>query len=672
MKTEMRKIKMRYLLHLLTLVSTVLAAFFLGPATLVGAQGAWYGEYFANRDLAGGPAITRYDDKIDFSWGNGSPGAGIPSDGFSARWTRDQWFDGGTYRFSYRSDDGMRIWVGDKLVVDDWRERQASLTVVDYVVSQGVQRVRVEYFENTGGATAQVYWERATGGEGWRGEYYNNRELKGGPVLTRYDAAIDFDWKTGSPDPAVPADNFSVRWTRTLGFTAGTYRFYSSSDDGVRLYVDGKSIVDAWSNNKLPNTYTGDITLSDGLHSIVVEYYEQGGDASAHIWWNRLGGFSAWQSRYFDNPDLRGGPALVRDDAEINFDWGQGAPATWMPSDNFSAVWTRQVNFAPGYYRLNVRADDGVRVWLDNGLIMDYWQVQDYPWRYVDGTYLEGLHTIKVEYFERGGAARIHFWWDLSASAPSPVGPAPAPTPAPGVGPAPNLAGPWQGEYFNNASLRGTPALVRADPILDFDWGSAAPGSQIQRDNFSARWTGTFSFAAGRYSFNSFSDDGIRVYVDGQRVIDAWRPMRGSRSGSVDLSAGSHTVVVEYFERTGRANVRVSWTKTGAGSAASVGGPSAPVVTACNGGPLQLDAWAVAQSCTGAGWTATIFVQGHGGNCAYTYGWEDQIQGGPTSNSMTFQVHSAGWNTAITGEAWVTSGGQRAEAELFVPHPKCP
>jgi hypothetical protein len=81
-------------------------------------------------------------------------------------------------------------------------------------------------------------------GEAWRGEYYGNRKLEGAPVLVRNDSAVDFDWGSGSPDPAVPADKFSVRWTRTIELDPGTYRFFTSSDDGVRIYVDGKRIVD--------------------------------------------------------------------------------------------------------------------------------------------------------------------------------------------------------------------------------------------------------------------------------------------------------------------------------------------------------------------------------------------------------------------------------------------
>ena len=131
----------------------------------------------------------------------------------------------------------------------------------------------------------------------------------------------------------------------------------ASCDGGVRVYVDGARVIDAWQDQKLPNTRWGDLNVSAGQHTIAVEYYEHGGEASAHVWWKQLGTFAGWEGRYYDNAEFRGGPALVRDDSAIDFDWGEGAPADWMPADNFSAVWTRQLTFAPGYYRFNVRGD---------------------------------------------------------------------------------------------------------------------------------------------------------------------------------------------------------------------------------------------------------------------------------------------------------------------------
>ena len=550
------KMKKCYLISILVpLVILTLTGLLLGSRPAMAAPppapGAWWGDYFANPDLSGAPALSRYDETINFGWGTGSPASGLPDDNFSVRWVRDAWFAGGTYRFEILSDDGVRVWMGDQLVVDEWRDRWAEPLAVDCYVPAGTYRVRVEYYEHTRDATISVGWSRVVGGAAWRGEYFDNRKLEGSPALVRDDGAIDFDWGSGSPDPALPADNFSVRWTHTLGFNAGIYRFLTSTDDGVRVWVDGGLVVDSWVDQKLPNTHTGEVYLADGQHTVIVEYYEHGGGASAHVWWQLREPFAAWHGEYFDNRHLVGGPALERDDAEINFDWGVEPPVDWMPDDNFSIRWTRTVDFTPGYYRFSVLADDGVRLWIDQGILIDKWQDMEYELHYVDGTYLQGPHTIRLEYYEHTGHARVRLWWEPSTAGASP--------PPAGEEPEAWADDPWTTAYFANADLSGEPVLARIETALDHNWGWGSPGTGVPRDYFSARWTQSLYFRAGSYRFTTYTDDGVRLWVDGQLLVDAWSPMRGYRSATVRLSEGRHDVRMEYFERTGVALARLTW-----------------------------------------------------------------------------------------------------------------
>ncbi len=124
-----------------------------------------------------------------------------------------------------------------------------------------------------------------TGG-GIRGDYYKGMNFESF-VLTRIDPQIDFSWGGGEPDPKVGADNFSVRWTGEVeaAFTE-TYTFYPSADDGVRLWVDGKRLVNAWIDQGTTE-YRGTIDLVAGnTYSLVMEYYENGGGAVAQLRWS--------------------------------------------------------------------------------------------------------------------------------------------------------------------------------------------------------------------------------------------------------------------------------------------------------------------------------------------------------------------------------------------------
>jgi hypothetical protein len=86
----------------------------------------------------------------------------------------------------------------------------------------------------------------------------------------------------------------------------------------------------------------------------------------------------------------------------------------------------------------------------------------------------------------------------------------------------------------------------------------------MNRDGLSVRWDGTFPFDAGRYRFITTTDDGVRLYVDGQLIIDAWRPMRGTRTGYATLTQGNHAIRVEYFERSQAAMARTTWQRVAA------------------------------------------------------------------------------------------------------------
>lgn len=268
---------------------------------------------------------------------------------------------------------------------------------------------------------------------GWWAEYYANPGLYDGASLTRYESEINYNWGAGAPAPGLPADYFSVRWTRTTHFSANTYTFCVTIDDGARVWVDGHLIIDQW---KLQGaaTYCASKYLSDGAHVVQMAYFENTGNAVAKLWWTPGGAppptpipppVTGWSGQYYNNKDLSGSPALTRIDADIRFDWGTGAPASGLPADNFSVRWTRDVYFSAGTYNFFAKHDDGVRLWVDGALVIDFWH--DQPARTHSGTRTlsGGTHRVQVEYYENTGFASIVVWWSVDGFEPPP-------TPGPG------------------------------------------------------------------------------------------------------------------------------------------------------------------------------------------------------------------------------------------------
>lgn len=267
----------------------------------------------------------------------------------------------------------------------------------------------------------------------WWGEYYSNEALAGSPVLIRNDRAIDFNWGRSAPAPGLPEDHFSVRWTRSLEFSRGQYRFTARMDDGMRVFVDGNLVINEWRTGGARDVAV-ELALFDGVHSLRVEYFEDAGDAVAQLRWERIAdqtSFPDWRGEYWGNPNLQGSPAVVHNDSLIDFDWGTGAPAAGLPADNFSVRWTRVVDFPDGTYRFHIRVDDGVRVFVDKNRIIDEWHEHEVDKEYVTELRLGGRHQVTVEYYERSGGASIDLWWEqLAATATPTASPTNTPVPA--------------------------------------------------------------------------------------------------------------------------------------------------------------------------------------------------------------------------------------------------
>ncbi|AFH50297.1 Beta-glucosidase-related glycosidase [Ignavibacterium album JCM 16511] len=116
------------------------------------------------------------------------------------------------------------------------------------------------------------------------GEYFTNKDLNGEPARVKVDKIINFDWEWDSSFEDFPSDNFSVRWTGYLKVDkTNTYTIDVSSDDGVRLFLDEKLVIDDWNDHaEMTNSYTTRLEAGR-FYKIKLEFYENGGAAICRL-----------------------------------------------------------------------------------------------------------------------------------------------------------------------------------------------------------------------------------------------------------------------------------------------------------------------------------------------------------------------------------------------------
>lgn len=249
----------------------------------------------------------------------------------------------------------------------------------------------------------------------WLATFFANRTLSGEPAFVTRADAVSFDWEYRSPAPGiVPADEFSARFERILSLPSGLYEFSVQADDGVRVWVDGELMVDAW-RLASGEVYQFSRELT-GPTPVRIDYFEAGGQAGIRFTYDMVAEFPDWQAAYFNGIELAGGPAWIqaepRGPLAISHYWSLESPVPGViGEDNWSARWTGAFFFEGGDYLFWARALGGVRLWIDDLLVLDGWQDNV---GYVEEIFYQvgrGEHDIRVEYYTRGGIAQLEVDW---------------------------------------------------------------------------------------------------------------------------------------------------------------------------------------------------------------------------------------------------------------------
>lgn len=269
-------------------------------------RGGLNATYYDNIDFTG-TEVPRIDAGVNFDFGGGSPDGAIGSDTFSARWTGQVEAPvSGDYTFTTTSDDGVRLSVDGRSLVDNWTNHGPTDDSGTITLQAGQKYdVSMEFFEDGGGAMLRLAWEypgqarqivpagnlfySADNVGGLDVTFFDNMDFTGAQV-SRVEPTINSDFGNGSPDPAIGVDTFSARWSGQVEApVSGQYTFTTTGDDGVRLFVDGKSVVENWSD-RAPADDSGTVTLEAGKrYDIQFDYYENGGGAVARLAWEYPG-----------------------------------------------------------------------------------------------------------------------------------------------------------------------------------------------------------------------------------------------------------------------------------------------------------------------------------------------------------------------------------------------
>ena len=307
-----------------------------------------------------------------------------------------------------------------------------------------------------------------------------------------------------------------------------------------------------------------------------------------------------WCEEYY-NDFWQGGPAGDRvnsrnDRNEIDYYWGLDRPMSNVDTDYWAARFRRRIRIqTPGVYRFFIFHDDGIKVLINNRSI---WP-RDELWGAI-GPNVPSFHffrwdvyanqdlDIEIQYFDAEGVAFLKFWWAFEPSCQiDPAGGDCARFPLT----FPN----WRAEYFNNpncptawpSGLRpqdrpwdvdlyynqlvvrdedgsGPDYVGQPGEGLFFDWGLGPPIGNLSDEAFSTRFTRQIQFSGGNYRFYLRVDDGGRLWIDGQRVIDQWRACNAYTAPNTYiydtyLAPGTHEVRVEQQELIGAATVRFWW-----------------------------------------------------------------------------------------------------------------
>ncbi|MBP3039848.1 glucosaminidase domain-containing protein, partial [Bacillaceae bacterium Marseille-Q3522] len=546
----------------------------------------WLAYYYPNQELKGSPDASKIiqpnGNKLKEDHGYGSPAEGVPSDNYSARYTTAKRLPAGEYVVRAKGDDKVRVYIDGKLELDLWKYGSyqgegVKINILDRNVAnpneKDVHWIEVQYAEINDKSNVEFDIEpinKVLNTEEWVGYVYPNRDLTGRPIVLggvgSHEALghkLGFNWNYGSPSYSghIPSDQFSTRFVKKAKLDAGDYFIQTTADNGVKVQADNQPKISRWTNGFETIERTLWLDVKEGIHSLKVEHYD---DKYGAALFADVVPFNTWLAYYYPNQELKGSPDASKiiqpNGNKLKEDHGYGSPAEGVPSDNYSARYTTAKRLPAGEYVVRAKGDDKVRVYIDGKLELDLWKYGSYQGEGVKINILDrnvanpnekDVHWIEVQYAEINDKSNVEF--DIEP-----------------INKVLNTEE-WVGYVYPNQNLTGRPIVLGGvgshetlGHTLGFNWNYSSPSysGHIPADHFSARFSKKAFCEAGTYVFDSRADDGVRVKIDNQIVLDFWQGNYGKvDKKSVYINEGIHEIVVEYYEITANAYLNVNYEK---------------------------------------------------------------------------------------------------------------
>jgi len=567
----------------------------------------------------------------------------------------------GKYCIRTRSDDGSQAWVnGQRIVNNDGNHGMRSKEGCGNL-KQGTVPLVLTFYENGGGAGMQVSvkgpgfgWRKLTRSMtsplrlplGWKlngnGMYFEAWHRRSGQLSNwgnpnyRYwnpsgggrikNTARNLNrnvWYSNDNDfkKAIPNfnknDQYIMRWSGTMPLPMqGSWCFWTRSDDGSQLWVDGARVVNNDGNHGMRER-SGCKTLSQGNHELVITFYENGGGAGLQTKVKAPGG--SWQN--LDRRMTRAtrltppqgmaleayhwnGKSLGQSGNPTTRYWDGQTPIVTHPSfkknlwysndndfkrlipgfsknDKYAMRWAGKINInKAGKYCIRTRSDDGSQAWVNGQRLVNNDGNHGMRSKEGCGNMKKGAAQLVFTFYENGGGAGMQVsvkgpdtgnkWVALSSAMTEPI----------------TLPERWNqkgnGLYFEAYDWNGKTLAQNGSPNYrvwnnlkpkvahktigrdiwysnDNDFKRAIPGFN-KNDRYMMRWSGDITLPkTGDYRFRTRSDDGSQLWIDGVRIVnnDGNHGMR-NREGGRRLRAGIHEIVITFYENGGGAGLQAS------------------------------------------------------------------------------------------------------------------